>query len=103
MKGVEPQIQEAIYMQQMQPKLREYLTKLRAESYVDIQPGFVDSGATGNESKLVNTAYAPPPVKKKKAVVQKARYDRAAISRKAVVASPDSTGGRTLTRFRGCC
>ncbi len=98
MKDVEPQIQEAIYMQQMQPKLREYLTKLRTEAYVDIQPGFVDSGATSTESRLINTAYAPPPVKKKKKpTLNKARYDRTASSRKTVVASPDTTGGRTLT------
>ncbi len=97
MKDVESQIQEAIYMQQMQPKLREYLTKLRTQAYVDIQPGFVDSGATGNESRLVNTAYAPPSVKKKKVVVKKARYDRTLTARKVVVASPDTTGGRTLT------
>ena len=51
MKDVEPQIQEAMYMQQMQPKLREYLTRLRSESYVDVQPGFVDSGSTGSETK----------------------------------------------------
>ncbi len=96
---VEQQIQEQLYTQAMQPALRTYLTKLREEAYIDIQPGFVDSGASASESKPLFTAYAPPPVKKK-AAKQAARYDRRtglAASQKAVVASPDTTGGRTLT------
>ncbi len=66
LKDVEPQIQEAIYMQQMQPALREYLTKLREDSYVNLAPGFVDSGASANETVPQFTAYVPPAVKKKK-------------------------------------
>jgi peptidyl-prolyl cis-trans isomerase SurA len=94
MKDVEPQIQERMYMDQMQPALRVYLTKLRGDAYIDMQPGFVDSGATGNESKLINTAYVPPPVKKK---VEKAKSRFTPAPAKAVVASPDTTGGRTIT------
>ena len=98
MKDVQPQIEEALYMQQMQPALRAYLTKLREQSYVDIQPGFVDSGASAAETKPVFTAYAPPTVKKK-VEKEKARFDRNGTSaaNKPVVASPDTTGGRTLT------
>ena len=104
LKTVEPQVQEAMYIQQMQPKLRAYLTTLREQAYVDIQPGFLDTGASGKESKPVFTAYAPPAVKKKK-VKDKARFDRGgrystvAATKKApaVVASPDTTGTRTLT------
>ncbi len=82
-------------MQQMQPALRAYLTKLREQSYVDIQPGFVDSGASASETKPVFTAYAPP-TPKKKVEKQKARFDRNAPA-KPVIASPDTTGSRTLT------
>ena len=100
MKDVEPQIEEAMYMQQMQPALRAYLTKLRENFYVDIQPGFVDSGASAAETKPVFTAYAPPAVKKK-IVKQKARFDRnggyGTAKDKPVISSPDTTGGRTLT------
>ena len=102
MKDVEPQIQEAVYMSQMQPALRAYLTKLREESYVDLQPGFIDAGASAKETKPVFTAYAAPAVKKKK-VTTKARFDRrgnatASVRQPAVVvSSPDTTGGRTLT------
>jgi peptidyl-prolyl cis-trans isomerase SurA len=101
LKDVEPQIQEALYMQAMQPALRTYLTKLRDDSYVELAPGFTDSGSTGTENKLTYTAYAPPPTKKKKEKA-KARFDRTgryqtASLKTPVVSSPDTTGGRTLT------
>ena len=86
----------------MQPALRTYLTKLREQSYVDIQPGFVDSGASAKESKPVFTAYAPPPVKKKK-VKTTVRFDRSGravlvpVKDAVIVQGPDTTGGRTLT------
>ncbi len=105
--AVEPQVQEAIYTQQMQPALRAYLTKLREDAYIDIAPGFVDSGASPNETKPVFTAYAPPPVKKKKEK-KTVRFDRGgrfsaastastASAHAPVIASPDTTGTRTLT------
>ncbi len=75
LKDIEPQIQEAMYMEQMQPALRAYLTKLREDSYIEIRDGFVDSGASPRETKPVYTSYAPPAPKKKK-VVEKSRYDR---------------------------
>jgi peptidyl-prolyl cis-trans isomerase SurA len=75
LKNVEPQIQEAMYSEQMQPALRAYLTKLREEAYIDIAAGYVDSGASSRQTKPVFTAYAPPVVKKKK-VQQKQRFDR---------------------------
>ena len=75
LKEVEPQVQEALYMQQMQPALRTYLTRLREEASMDVKPGFVDSGASPRQTKFVYTAYSAPTPKKKK-VAQKARFDR---------------------------
>ena len=69
-KKAEPQVEEALFMEAMQPKLREYLTKLREESYVELKPGAVDTGASGNELRLSYSAYAPPPEKKKKKFVR---------------------------------
>jgi peptidyl-prolyl cis-trans isomerase SurA len=76
LKDIEPQIQEAMYYQAMQPALRAYLTKLREEAYIDIKPGFVDSGASPRQTKPVFSAYAPPAPKKKKVEQQKQRFDR---------------------------
>ena len=55
LKEVEPQIQERLYMTKMQPALREYLTKLREDAYIDIKPGYVDTGASPNETKPIYT------------------------------------------------
>jgi peptidyl-prolyl cis-trans isomerase SurA len=99
LKDVEPQVQEAMYMQQLQPALREYLTKLREDAFIDLAPGFVDSGASANESKPVFTAYAAP-VPKKKSVQKKQRFDRsngtgrfAASGKKAPAASGTAAVG----------
>jgi len=58
MKEVEPKIQDALYYQQLQPALRAYLTKLREEAYIDIKTGYVDSGASPNQTKPIETASA---------------------------------------------
>jgi peptidyl-prolyl cis-trans isomerase SurA len=70
LKDVEGKIQEQVYMQKMQPALREYLTKLREDAYIDIKPGYIDTGASPNETKPVYTTAATQdtskPKKKKK-------------------------------------
>jgi peptidyl-prolyl cis-trans isomerase SurA len=74
MKQVEPQIQEAIYMRQLGPKLREYLTRLREQSFIDVKAGFVDTGASPFQTKPIisknasasSSSPAPGKVKKKK-------------------------------------
>lgn len=68
LKEVEPQIQERLYMTKLQPALREYLTKLRENAYIDIMQGYVDTGASPNETKPVYTTAASTqdkPAKKK--------------------------------------
>jgi peptidyl-prolyl cis-trans isomerase SurA len=55
MKDVLPKIQDAIYMTKLQPALRTYLTKLREDAYIDVKPGYVDSGASPNQTKPVET------------------------------------------------
>ncbi len=42
---VEGEIQNRLYYEKMRPGLREYLTKLREESYVLVKPGYTDSSA----------------------------------------------------------
>jgi peptidyl-prolyl cis-trans isomerase SurA len=41
---VEQRVNEVLYDQKMQPRLREYLTQLRKESYIYRAPGYVDTG-----------------------------------------------------------
>ena len=83
-KEVEPQVEEALFLEHMQPKLREYLTKLREEAAIDIKPGVVDTGASGNEMKLSYSAYTPPAPKKPKKF-QRSRFRGRDRSRSAQV------------------
>lgn len=55
---VEPRIEQAVYMHDLQPKLRDYLTKLREDAFIDIKPGYVDTGASPNQTKPVVTTAA---------------------------------------------
>ncbi len=42
---VETHVNETLYSQRMEPKLREYLTQLRKDSYIFLAPGYIDTGA----------------------------------------------------------
>jgi peptidyl-prolyl cis-trans isomerase SurA len=72
-KEVEAQVEDAFYMSRMEPAIRAYLTKLREESFIDIKPGYTDTGASPNETKPVFSAYTPP-APKKKAKVERTRF-----------------------------
>lgn len=58
LKDVLPKVQDAIYYQKLQPALRAYLTKLREEAYIKYADGYVDSGASANQTAPVETASA---------------------------------------------
>ena len=72
-KDVEQDVEEAFYMSQMEPAIRAYLTKMREDAFIDIKAGYVDTGASPNETKPVFSAYAPP-APKKKAKVERTRF-----------------------------
>ncbi len=69
LKDIEPRIQDALYMQRLQPALRAYLTTLREQAFIDIKTGYVDTGASANQTKPVETTtkeVASKSLKKKK-------------------------------------
>ena len=67
LKEVEPQIGDQLFYQKMQPALRDYLTKLREDAYIDVRPGYTDTGASPNQTGPVyTTAAAQGPKSKKK-------------------------------------
>jgi peptidyl-prolyl cis-trans isomerase SurA len=53
---IEPRVQEALYMERLQPALREYLTKLREEAFIYTAPGYVDTGKSPNQTEPVETS-----------------------------------------------
>jgi peptidyl-prolyl cis-trans isomerase SurA len=63
--AVEDQVREAVGQEAMRPALRAYLTGLREKAYIDIAPGFVDTGASPKQTKTVFTTSTLPTAKKK--------------------------------------
>jgi peptidyl-prolyl cis-trans isomerase SurA len=58
MKDVLPKIQDALYYEKLQPALRAFLTKLREDAYIKSADGYVDSGASPNQTAPIETAAA---------------------------------------------
>jgi len=61
LKQIEDRIREQIYGEKLEPAARAYLTKLREEAYIDVKSGFVDTGASPNQTKPVIVASADGP------------------------------------------
>jgi peptidyl-prolyl cis-trans isomerase SurA len=67
-KDVRSQVEQNFFMERMEPAMRDYLTKMRIDAYIEIKPGYTDTGASAKQTKLVYGAYTPPAPKKKKKV-----------------------------------
>jgi peptidyl-prolyl cis-trans isomerase SurA len=72
-KEVSAEVEDAFYMSRMEPAIRAYLTKMREDAFIDIKPGYIDTGASPNETKPIYSAYTPP-APKKKAKVERTRF-----------------------------
>lgn len=59
LKQVEPQIQDRLYYTKLDPALQDYFKKLREDAYIDVKPGYVDTGAVAGQSKPVFTEDKP--------------------------------------------
>jgi len=51
-KDVQQQVEQDYWDSKMMPAIRDYLTKLREDAYVEIKPGYTDTGASGNQRVL---------------------------------------------------
>ncbi len=91
---VENQVQEGLYMSQLQPALRNYLTQARQDAYVEIKPGFVDAGSGGADSRTTFTTYTPPPVKKKVVKKQRAEQVKAEKAEQQLAAAREKVAER---------
>jgi peptidyl-prolyl cis-trans isomerase SurA len=69
-KDVEQQVEQDYWDSKMMPAIRDYLTKMREDAYVEVKPGYSDTGASGNQRVLPisYSSYTPPSPKKKKKV-----------------------------------
>ncbi|MCC6540486.1 MAG: peptidylprolyl isomerase [Bryobacterales bacterium] len=74
---VQSMINERLYMERFQPKIREYLTQLRADAFLEIKEGFVDaSAAPGKNTTWTDPAQLRPETVTKDEVTNKARRKR---------------------------
>jgi len=63
---VENEIMNRLYMQKMQPQMRDYLGQLREESYVMVKPGYTDTAAVAGASVITEVQPTPDVAAKKK-------------------------------------
>jgi len=74
---VKPEIESQLYGPKMQPKVREYLTELRRQAFLQIKPEFVDTGAAaGKDTRWQEVAQLKPETVTKSEVEQKTRHKR---------------------------
>jgi parvulin-like peptidyl-prolyl isomerase len=77
LEDVKSEIESVLYGPRMQPKVREYLTSLRLQAFLQVKPGFVDTGAApGMDTKWQDPAVLKPDTVKKAEVEQKQRMKR---------------------------
>lgn len=71
---VENEIHERLAMPKMQPRVREFLTRLRADAFLEIKDGYADSGAApGKETRWKDPAQLKPETTTKEEVAARKR------------------------------
>lgn len=72
-----PEIENELYPPKMQPMVRTYLTQLRKAAYLQIKPGYLDTGAApGQDTRWQDAATLKPETVTKAQVEQKTRHKR---------------------------
>ncbi len=74
---VEQEITERLLTPRMEAAVREYLTKLRKDAFLEIKPGYIDTGAAaGKDTAWVDPAQLRPETVKKEEVISHVRRKR---------------------------
>ncbi|MCL4851561.1 MAG: peptidylprolyl isomerase, partial [Bryobacteraceae bacterium] len=74
---VENEIMEKLYMPLFQPRVREFLTRLRTEAFLEIREGYVDtSAAPGKDTSWSDPAELRPETVTKEEVLNQPRRKR---------------------------
>jgi parvulin-like peptidyl-prolyl isomerase len=74
---VEGEIMNKLYMPRFTPKIREYLTTLREQAFLEIKPGYIDSGAApGKDTAWKDPAQLKPETVTKEEVASQPRRKR---------------------------
>jgi peptidyl-prolyl cis-trans isomerase SurA len=71
---VRNEIQEAISRPRMEPRIREFLTRLRTEAFLEIKDGYIDSGAApGKDTRWRDVAQLKPQTTTKEEVAARVK------------------------------
>jgi peptidyl-prolyl cis-trans isomerase SurA len=71
---VREDVQNAVVTPRMEPKVREFLTRLRQEAFLQIKDGYVDSGAApGKDTRWQEVAQLKPALTTKEEVMSRAK------------------------------
>lgn len=74
---VENEIMDKLFAPRMQPEMRKYLTKLREQAFLEIKPGYVDTGAApGKDTSWQDPAQLKPETVSKTEVASQVRRKR---------------------------
>jgi peptidyl-prolyl cis-trans isomerase SurA len=99
-KDVEQQVEQDYYESKMEPAIRDYLTKMREDAYIDLKPGFDDTGASTNKrvNPIAYSAYTPPQPKKKKKVERTRFRETAHFRSKTTMPGQDTKPAQDTTQ-----
>jgi parvulin-like peptidyl-prolyl isomerase len=101
---VKNEIQDRLARPKMEPKIREFLTKLRAQAFLEIKDGYLDSGAApGKDTRWHDVAQVKPRTTTKEEVASRAKDHkkllivpipgtRKTLPKLEAPAPPDATG-----------
>jgi hypothetical protein len=68
---------DKLFQPRMEPAVREYLTKLRQEAFLQIKAGYIDSGAApGKDTSWVDPAQLKPETVTKEEVSNQAKHKK---------------------------
>jgi parvulin-like peptidyl-prolyl isomerase len=74
---VEMEVQDKLFQPRMEPKMREYLTKLRTDAFLEIKAGYEDMGAApGKNTIWTDPAQLKPETVTKEQVAAQIHYKR---------------------------
>ncbi|HWZ31184.1 MAG TPA: peptidylprolyl isomerase [Bryobacteraceae bacterium] len=74
---VQNEVENRLYQPKMEPAIREYLTKLRVNAFLEIKPGYEDSGAApGKNTAWSDPAQLVPQTTTKEEVAAKTRHKK---------------------------
>ncbi|PYT12027.1 MAG: peptidylprolyl isomerase [Acidobacteria bacterium] len=74
---VENEVMEKLFQPRFDPEVRKYLTKLRQDAFLEIKPGFEDSGAApGKNTAWTDPAQLKPETITKEEVASKTRHKK---------------------------